>query len=154
MGYSQEAHSLPFGYNAIPAEDIDGLAVSCRCPRIHLSLSTRLHQLLEDHLKSLRTENVEGGAEDEQGWDNWLVESDSGSSSEESDWIDVESDGSNDLQISDSDNEIANGDPDQHKQPPARVSSLATAKVRNVPISMWTHGLRLLDTNARGFCST
>jgi len=115
MGYTKEAQSLPFGHDAKAAEDIDGLI------------------LLEDHLKSLRTDNLEEDIECEQGWDNWLVESDS-SSSDEPNWINVESDGSNDLEISDSDDETANGEYgftrcDQHDEPPARVSSLATTKI-------------------------
>lgn len=127
--------------------------------KITLSLSARPHQLLEDHLKSLHAENVEGGAEGDQGWDEWLIESDSGSPSEGSDWIDAESNGSDNLQISDSDNEIANDDPgsarsDQCKQPPTRISSLATAKARNAAISIRSHDLHLLDTHASGFCFT
>lgn len=101
------------------------------------SLSTRLHQLLEDHLESLCAEDVEEGAEDHQAWDNWLVESGSDSSSEGSEWIDVEPDGSNNFEISDSDSEITDrgpgsARPDQHKQASMGVTSLATTKVRNV----------------------
>lgn len=129
MGYSQETHSLPFGHNAKPAEDIDGLAVSRRCRKFIFSLSSRLHQLLEDHLKSLRPGNVEEDPEDDEAWGNWLIESDFDSSSEGSDWVNVESDGSDNLEISDSDDEMA--DDDQPKQLPMRISSLATTKVRN-----------------------
>jgi hypothetical protein len=80
---------------------------------------------------------VEEDPVDEQAWDNWLVESDSDSSAE-SEWINLESDGSDNLKISDSDSEIVEDEPgpaksDQHKQPPARVSSFATTKVGNVP---------------------
>lgn len=89
-------------------------------------------------MKSLHSECLEEEAEDEQGWDNWLVESDSDFSSDESDWINVESDGSNDLELSDSDSEMADAEhsfsrPDQHGQPSMRVSSLATARVRSTP---------------------
>jgi hypothetical protein len=89
-------------------------------------------------LKSLRTEGFEEEAGDEQAWDNWLVESDSDSSSDASDWINVDSDGPNNLEISDSDSEMAASEPvfagsDQRGQPPVRVSSLATTKVRNAP---------------------
>ena len=82
---------------------------------------------------------MEEGAENHQAWDDWLVESDLDSPSEGSDWINVESDGSDNLEISNSDNEIDEGGPgfarsDQHKQLPMRVSSLATTKVRSVPL--------------------
>lgn len=105
----------------------------------------RLHQLLEDHLKSLRTKNAEEGTEDDRAWDDWLIESDSNSSSEGSDWIDVEPKGSDNLEISDSDNEVADGEPgsvrsDQHKDPPMTVSALATTKVRNVPLPLQNSG--------------
>lgn len=87
-------------------------------------------------MKSLHTENLGEDAEGEQAWDDWLVESDSDSSSDESDWIDVKSDGSNNLDISDSDSEMANGEPGfarsyEHEQSSVRISSLATTKVRN-----------------------
>ena len=89
-------------------------------------------------MKSLRAESLEEDVEDERAWDNWLVGSDSDPSSDESDWINVESDGSNKLEISDSDSEMADGKPgfarsDQHERPPVRVSSLATTKVRDDP---------------------
>lgn len=97
------------------AEDIDGLT------------------LLEDHLKLVRAENMEEDGDDEQAWDNWLVDSNS-DSSDESDWINVESDGPDNLEISDSDGEIAGDKPDTavfrlQKQPPTRLSSLATTKI-------------------------
>lgn len=72
--------------------------------------------------------------EDEQAWDSWLVESDSDSSSDGSGWINVGSDGPNNLEISDSDDEMADGEPgsamtDQRGQSSVKVSSLATTKV-------------------------
>ena len=75
----------------------------------------------------------------EQGWDNWLVESDS-SSSDESNWINIESDDSNNLEISDSGDETANCEysfarSDKHVEPSTRVSLLATTKVTNAPVS-------------------
>jgi len=89
-------------------------------------------------LRSLRAGSFGEDSEDEQAWDSWLVESDSDSSSDGSGWINVGSDGSNNLEISGSDSEMADGEPspamiDQHGQPSARVSSLATTKVRNNP---------------------
>ncbi|KAF9792317.1 SDA1-domain-containing protein [Thelephora terrestris] len=115
MGYTQEKHSLPFGYTVKAAEDIDGL------------------EFLEDHLKSLDTENVGEDSRDQQAWENWLVESDSDSSSEP-DWINVDSDGADNLEISDSDSETADVEPvstssDQRGQLPAGVPSLATRKI-------------------------
>ena len=82
-------------------------------------------------MESLPAEGL--GEQNEQAWDNWLVESDSDSSGE-SDWINVESDGSNNLEIGDNDSEMASGEPDsgkldQHEQSSARISSLATTKV-------------------------
>lgn len=102
-------------------------------------LSTLPRQLLEDHLKSLHTESLEEELEYGQGWDNWLVESDS-SSSDESNWINVESDESKNLEIRDSDDEATNGEfdftrSDRHDEPSTRVSSLATTKVMNAPAS-------------------
>ena len=110
-------------------------------------------------MKSLRTENLEEDAEDEQGWDDWLVESDSSSSSE-SDWINVESDGPNNLEISGSDSETADGEcsfarSDQHGQSSTRVSSLATTKVRITPQTPYEAQVDiLLDTYTSRFCFT
>lgn len=140
-GHTKEVHSLPFGHGAKAAEDIDGLVVSCDAEKFTHFLTAPSRQLLEDHLKDIRPESLENNAGDEQGWDNWLVESDSDPPSDESDWINVVSDGSNDLEISDSESEIADGEPDlaapdQHEHPLARRSSLATTKVyiKTVPI--------------------
>lgn len=68
---------------------------------------------MDDHFAALRKE-ANGGVsdddvdmedeDDETGWDNWDVESDSGSSSSSGGWEDVASDG-DDLEISDSDDE-------------------------------------------------
>ena len=94
------------------------------------------HQLLEEHLQSLRVENVGEDVEDEQAWDKWLVESDSDSSSGESEWINVASDGSDNIEINDSGSEIA-GDghgtarSDEFEEPP-RISSFATTKVGRI----------------------
>lgn len=106
-------------------------------------------QLLEDHLQKLREEEgvLSGGDEGEDGdagWEGWDLESDS---SEESsvDWIDVSSDGEDDLQISDSEDEDSNPrriqadnvEPSANKNPdivdgdPGRISSLATTKARS-----------------------
>ena len=87
-------------------------------------------------MNSLRTENAEEDAEDDQEWSGWLVKSDSDSSPTESDWINVESDGSDYLEISDSGSELAEGEPGSVESnlqggPPTRMSSLATTKVRN-----------------------
>jgi hypothetical protein len=85
-------------------------------------------------------ENVEEDAEDEQAWDKWLVESDSHSSSGESEWINVVSDGSNNIEINDSGSETTGDEhgsarSDEHKEPP-RISSFATTKVGGIsPIS-------------------
>ena len=87
-------------------------------------------------MNSLRTENAEEDVEDDQEWDSWLVKSDSDSSPTESDWINVESDGSDYLDISDSGSELAEDEPGSVRSnrqggPPTRFSSLATTKVRN-----------------------
>ncbi|GBE82579.1 Protein SDA1 [Sparassis crispa] len=130
MGMSSGAQPLPFGHTAVAAADIEGLV------------------LLEEHLEKLRQENGKDDyqeVDDEAGWDGWDVESDS--SSEASDdsggWIDVESEGEEDLDISDSEDEAdklakIKGRDDGHE--PAqqmtfeedagtRISSLATTKI-------------------------
>ena len=100
------------------------------------SLSTWLHQLLEDHLKSLPAEDVEEDTVDDRAWDNWLVESDSDTSSEGADWINVKSDGSGNIEINDSETETADGEPGSagfdRQLSPGRVSLLATTKVSSV----------------------
>lgn len=113
MAYTEETNALPYGHSVRAAEDIDGLA------------------LLEDHMNSLRTENAEEDVEDDQEWDGWLVKSDSDSSPTESDWINVESDGSDYLEISDSGSEGEPGPVMSNRQrgPPTKMSSLATTKI-------------------------
>lgn len=109
-------------------------------------------------MKSLRAEDLEEDAEDEQTCNDWLFESDSSSSSGESDWINVESDGSDDLEISDSDSEIADSEhsftrSNHHEQSSTRTSSLATTKVRNIPCILYeAQADTLLDTYASRFC--
>ena len=96
-------------------------------------------------------EGVEPGAgdeDDEAAWQGWDLESDSSEESDESGgWIDVESDGSEDLEISDSEDEGDTKDAkgknqdkgDEEITMPAddsaatRISSLATTKVGAIP---------------------
>ena len=103
-------------------------------------------KLLEDHLKKLREEDgieVDEEEDDVAAWEGWDVESDSSEESEDG-WIPVEPDGE-DLDISDSEDEDdkrkkakgKNGDndgEDEDEKPaeaePARVSMMATTKVR------------------------
>jgi protein SDA1 len=121
MGMASGAQPLPYGHSAEAAVDIAGLA------------------LLEDHLQQLRAEEgIEGVAndeDDEAGWDNWDVESDSSTDSSEDGWINV-TDDDDDLDVSDSDDDDniplknegrrAEGTSDDAD---ARVSTLATTKV-------------------------
>ncbi|EPT01810.1 hypothetical protein FOMPIDRAFT_1161029 [Fomitopsis schrenkii] len=130
MSMAGGSQPLPFGHSADAAVDIEGLV------------------LLEDHLKKLREEEgVESGAEDEgdeAAWEGWDLESDSSDDSDDGNgWIDVESDGDEDLEISDSEDEgdkrdtKAKGKPkgDEEAAVPAgeeaaaRISSLATTKI-------------------------
>ncbi|CAE6476948.1 unnamed protein product [Rhizoctonia solani] len=134
MGMKSGSGPLPYGHAPDAARGIEGL------------------ELLEDHLENKNSGNPDAGSdvgsEDEDGWDGWDVESDSGESSSASEgWVDVESDGE-ELDISDSDDEQGKkrklkgkqresdneGDeeigPDSELVPEkARVSTLATTKI-------------------------
>ena len=86
-------------------------------------------------MKTLHRENVEEHSEDEQAWGDWLVESDSCPSSDDSNWINVDSDAAGNLEISDSGDEVIRGEvgsPESYQQSSGRVSSLATTKVGNL----------------------
>ncbi|BEI81033.1 hypothetical protein CcaverHIS002_0201930 [Cutaneotrichosporon cavernicola] len=72
-----------YGYSKVAAEGIEGL------------------ELLDEHFAAMRKE-ANGG--DEGGWDNFEVESDSDSDSEGG-WMDVVSDGDDDIVMSDSDDD-------------------------------------------------
>jgi protein SDA1 len=112
--------------------------------------------LLEDHLQKLRDEEgaaegalLNGDEDDAAAWEGWDVESDSSEEDSDSEpWIDVDSGGENNLDISDSEDEedakkkkkkkasAINEDEDaEMEQPPAeepvadRISTLATTKV-------------------------
>ncbi|TFK46042.1 SDA1-domain-containing protein [Heliocybe sulcata] len=121
---------LPFGHSLKPAEDIEDLV------------------LLEDHLRALRREEgVASGAggEDEDDWKGWDVESDSSEDSSDGEsWIDVDSDGEEAFEVSDSEDEKEKekkrereekmdvDEDDREKEEgssAARVSSLATTKI-------------------------
>ena len=43
MGHTEGGHSLPFGHDAKPADDIDGLVVSCAAQKFTHLPSTRPH---------------------------------------------------------------------------------------------------------------
>ncbi|OBZ75766.1 Protein sda1 [Grifola frondosa] len=129
MGIAKGTQPLPFGHSAEAAVDIEGLV------------------LLEDHLKKLREEEgvASGEEDDEAAWEGWDVESDSDESSDG--WIGVESDGDDDLEISDSEDEdgkhaLKSKGKDRTNDVPqdvpkediaeataARISSLATTKI-------------------------
>ncbi|KAI0736534.1 SDA1-domain-containing protein [Fomitopsis betulina] len=147
MGIAGGSQPLPFGHSADAAVDIEGLV------------------LLEDHLKKLREEEgVESGAEgegDEAAWEGWDLESDSSEDDSDDDasgWIDVGSDGPDDLEISDSEDEgnkkdkkgesKAKGDeetavPAADESVAARISSLATTKILTPADFALLNGLRL-----------
>ncbi|KAH0830417.1 SDA1-domain-containing protein [Lanmaoa asiatica] len=127
IGMSSGRQPLPFGHSADAAVDIEGLS------------------LLEDHLKKLREEETgEMEKDDEAGWENWDVETDSSESESESEgWIDISSDGE-DLEVSDSEDEqerssaqardkakdVSDADKDAQAQD-NRISTLATTKVKS-----------------------
>ncbi|KAH9995025.1 SDA1-domain-containing protein [Russula vinacea] len=119
IGMSQGNQPNPFGYVEKPAVDIEGLA------------------LLEDHLKATRGED-EGSSDEEdedQAWEGWDIESASSDDSSDSGrWIDVESDGEDHVNFSDSDGEDGkSGDNIRKDNEPAsdanRTSTLATTKI-------------------------
>ncbi|KAI0688738.1 actin cytoskeleton organization and cell cycle progression protein [Cytidiella melzeri] len=126
IGIAVGKKPLPFGHSSEAAIDIEGLL------------------LLEDHIKKLREEDgvPSGDEEDEQAaWDGWDVESDSSEESSNG-WLDVESDGGDGLEISDSEDEhetVERGHKDDvevvmectevGQDGPSRVSSLATTKI-------------------------
>jgi protein SDA1 len=110
--------------------------------------------LLEDHFQKLREDHT-GEEGDEDAWEGWDVESDSSSESGSEGWMDVDSDGEDNLEISDSEDEDRNTskrrrenpDEHQHKVQEAsdenRVSVLATTKV-GVPGADFSLPLSLL----------
>ena len=116
-------------------------------------------------MKKLREEEgVELADEDndEAGWEGWDVESDSSEESSDG-WIDVESDGDEDLEISDSEDEgpskekIAEQSNAEDDVPDiTRVSTLATTKVciHVIAPQFILSPLFAPDSNARGFCSS
>ncbi|KAI0270933.1 SDA1-domain-containing protein [Russula aff. rugulosa BPL654] len=120
MGMSQGNQPTPFGYVEKPAEDIEGLV------------------LLEDHLRTTRGGDEASGREedDDEAWEGWEIESESSDdSSDAGGWIDVESDGGDQLNVSDSDDEDGkNGDKlrkvdDGSAADVNRTSTLATTKI-------------------------
>lgn len=165
MGIAGGSQPLPFGHSADAAVDIEGLVVHIALriwPVSQLPDLICSMQLLEDHLKKLREEEgVESGAEgegDEAAWEGWDLESDSSEDDSDDDasgWIDVGSDGPDDLEISDSEDEgnkkdkkgesKAKGDeetavPAADESVAARISSLATTKVGTIPFTRGLHG--------------
>lgn len=86
-------------------------------------------------MKQLRKEDgLESDEDDESKWEGWDLESDSTESSDDEDWIDVDSDSGKDIVFSDSDD----GDDKEEKRSPSEVqasqssrhSMLATTKVK------------------------
>lgn len=89
-------------------------------------------KLLEDHMKKLREEDgVETEDDDDESkWEGWDVETDSSDSSDEEDWINVDSD-DNDIVVTDSEGEEKPTEESckAESSQPLRVSTLATSKV-------------------------
>ncbi len=89
-------------------------------------------KLLEDHMKKLREEDgVETEDDDDESkWEGWDVETDSSDSSDEEDWINVDSN-DNDIVVTDSEDEEkpTEESPKAESSQPLRVSTLATSKV-------------------------
>lgn len=121
IGMSKGDQPLPYGHSADAAVDIEGL------------------MLLEDHLQKLREE--ETGSADDDGddeaaaWEGWDVETNSDSESESEGWIDVDSEGDDNLEVSDSEDEreLASKPPGETDPEidsnPNRISTLATTKI-------------------------
>ena len=137
MGLAKGTQPLPFGHSADAAVDIDGLAVSDHCSAQWMLLLTYRLQLLEDHLEQLRAGDAKDAAEDDEAaWNGWDVESDSSEESGSEGWMDVDSGGEDNLDISDSEDEAekASGSKPSEAAPeaapdPNRISTLATTKV-------------------------
>jgi protein SDA1 len=120
MGLAQGTQPAPFGYAEKPAVDIEGLV------------------LLEDHLRTMHGEDMapsDGEEDDEKAWEGWELESESSDDlSDAGSWIDVESDGGDHLNISDSEDESKkrNGELPVNEGPSTeenRTSTLATTKI-------------------------
>ncbi|KAF8475234.1 protein required for actin cytoskeleton organization and cell cycle progression [Russula ochroleuca] len=119
IGMSQGNQPTPFGYVEKPAADIEGLT------------------LLEDHLRATHGEDWGSGDEEdeEEAWEGWEIESASSADSSDSGrWIDVESDGGDHLNFSESDGEDGKSGDKIRKddEPPGaanRTSTLATTKI-------------------------
>ncbi|KAH9830989.1 SDA1-domain-containing protein [Rhodofomes roseus] len=121
MNVAGGSQPLPFGHSTDAAVDIEGLV------------------LLEDHLQKLREEEgVASDAEgdDEAGWEGWDLESDSSEESDVSEgWIDVDSGGEDDLDISDSEDEADKKDAKGKSkakgedEPPAKADETAAARI-------------------------
>ncbi|KAI9569090.1 SDA1-domain-containing protein [Boletus coccyginus] len=123
IGMSSGRKPLPFGHSADAAVDIEGLS------------------LLEVHLQKLRDDETgEVEEDDEAGWENWDVETDSSGPDSEG-WMDVSSDGE-DLEVSDSEDEkeaplaqardLEKGASEADKDTQAQdnpISTLATTKI-------------------------
>jgi protein SDA1 len=95
-------------------------------------------------LRSEVDDGASGDEDNEAGWAGWDVESNSSDESESSGWMNVDSDGDGELDISDSEDEAGaklqvkekpkeavEGEEvsEDHVDPVARVSTLATTKV-------------------------
>ncbi|KIM27293.1 hypothetical protein M408DRAFT_171912 [Serendipita vermifera MAFF 305830] len=118
MGLTSGSQPLPYGHQRDAAMDIDGL------------------NLLEDHLNQAKEggSDVDMSEEDEKAWANWDVETDESSEEESEDgWMNVESDGEDKFDVSDSDDEKVPPKPVEDaatpKDEPKRVSTLATTKI-------------------------
>lgn len=73
--------------------------------------------------------------DEKKAWENWEVESDSSSDDDsEEGWMNVDSDGDDEFDVSDSDDEKKPPKPAEDaatpKEEPKRISTLATTKVR------------------------
>jgi protein SDA1 len=168
MGISSGSQPAPYGHQRDAVDNIDGLDVSV------LSLTTsyiftKPRQLLETYLeeeKAKQGSDVE--MDEEKGWDDWDVESDDSSEkSSDSGWMNVDSDGDEGFDVSDSDEdkmekavtesaplEEAGMTPDATTAGEVkRVSTLATTKVHISCIRcFYVDKLGKSDFNARGLC--
>ncbi|TDL29020.1 protein required for actin cytoskeleton organization and cell cycle progression [Rickenella mellea] len=102
---SDETHLRPYGQPVDPADNIDGLP------------------LLEEHLRDLESMPNRDEADNGDDWDEWEVDSAESGSSSEDGWIDVDSDGVEDVMMSDSEDEGSS-----HKKQDASTTSASTVQ--------------------------
>ncbi|KAA1473975.1 SDA1-domain-containing protein [Dentipellis sp. KUC8613] len=112
MSLAEGQKPAAFGHGQEAAVDIEGL------------------RMLEDHLAALREEDGVAEGEEVDEWDGWDVESNSSEESSDSGgWINVDSDGDDNIDVSDSDDEAEKKAEEEKAEEPSLPSTLATTKI-------------------------